>query len=160
HSRHLVLRVFAVASGGNWAVMPGGLARIPSSLDSLVVSMQHGGGSKDPWVLADQPAPPFSLLRRSQGPLQVSRATFDLPSRVADNLFWLGRYVERFEAVVRIARLVLPRLYQEADPANAAVLGVCRGVLNAEGYLRQPDAGEKEKSETAPPRTLSAESEV
>ena len=160
HSRHLVLRVFAVASGGNWAVMPGGLTRITSSLDSLVVSMQHGGGSKDTWVLADQPAPPFSLLRRSQGPLQVSRATFDLPSRVADNLFWLGRYVERFEAVVRIARLVLPRLYQEADPANAAVLGVCRGVLNAEGYLRQPDAGEKEKSETAPPRTLSAESEV
>ncbi len=68
-SRHLVLRVFAVASGGTWAVMPGGLTRITSSLDSLVVSMQHGGGSKDTWVLADKPAAPFSLLRRSQGPL-------------------------------------------------------------------------------------------
>ncbi len=134
-TRHLVLRVFAVASEGTWAVMPGGLTRITSSLDSLVVSMQHGGGSKDTWVLSDVPAAPFSLLRRSQGPLQVSRATFDLPSRVADNLFWLGRYLERFEAIVRIARVVLPRIYHDADPASGAVLGVCRRVLDAEGVL-------------------------
>jgi uncharacterized circularly permuted ATP-grasp superfamily protein/uncharacterized alpha-E superfamily protein len=162
-TRHLVLRVFAVASGDGWAVMPGGLTRITSSLDSLVVSMQRGGGSKDTWVLADKPAEPFSLLRRSQGPLQVSRATFDLPSRVADNLFWLGRYVERFEAVVRIARVVLPRLYQEADPSNAAVLGVCRRVLSAEGYLRDPDergVAEKSGAERAPARAPSTESEV
>ncbi len=152
-SRHLVLRVFAVASGDSWAVMPGGLTRITSSLDSLVVSMQHGGGSKDTWVRADAPAAPFSLLRRSQGPLPVSRATFDLPSRVADNLFWLGRYVERFDAVVRISRVVLPRLYQEADPAHAAVLAVGRRVLDAEGYLR---GGE----EQAPARAALTEVEV
>ncbi|MES1258508.1 MAG: circularly permuted type 2 ATP-grasp protein, partial [Acidobacteriota bacterium] len=109
--RHLVLRVFAVASGGSYAVMPGGLTRLGSSLDSLVVSMQHGGGSKDSWVLAESPAPDFTLLRRAAGPLPVSRATFDLPSRVADNLYWLGRYLERFENAVRTVRVILPRLY-------------------------------------------------
>ncbi len=49
--RHLVLRVYAVPAGGSYVVMPGGLTRISSSLDNMVVSMQSGGGSKDTWVL-------------------------------------------------------------------------------------------------------------
>ena len=61
--RHLVLRVYVVAAGDSYAVMPGGLTRVTASLDSLVVSMQRGGGSKDTWVLADGPTPQFSLLR-------------------------------------------------------------------------------------------------
>ncbi len=95
------MRVFAVSTGSSYLVMPGGLSRISASLSNMVVSMQRGGGSKDTWVLGDGPAPEFSLLRPPAHPLEVSRATFDLPSRVADNLFWLGRYTERVEAVVR-----------------------------------------------------------
>jgi len=49
-------------------------------------------------VLGEGPEPPFTLLRPPTNPLDISRATFDLPSRVADNLFWLGRYTERVEA--------------------------------------------------------------
>jgi uncharacterized circularly permuted ATP-grasp superfamily protein/uncharacterized alpha-E superfamily protein len=135
HTRHLVVRVFAVASGDTYIVMPGGLSRITASLDSLVVSMQHGGGSKDTWVLADAAPPQFSLLRKAAGPLPVSRATFDLPSRMADNLYWLGRYLERFEGNVRTVRAVLPRLYQDADPVSSAALAVCRQVLVGSGYL-------------------------
>jgi uncharacterized circularly permuted ATP-grasp superfamily protein len=85
--RHFVLRVYLVASGDSYTVMPGGLTRVTTSLDSLVVSMQHGGGSKDTWVLADQPAAEFSLLRPDSVPIEVNRATIDLPSRIADNLF-------------------------------------------------------------------------
>ncbi len=135
-ARHLVLRVFAVASGAAYAVMPGGLTRITSSLDSLVVSMQHGGGSKDTWVLADAPEPPFSLLRRASGPLPVSRATFDLPSRVADNLFWLGRYLERFETAVRAVRVVLPRLYLDPDASTERQLTACRNILAGGGWVK------------------------
>ena len=122
HPRHLVVRVYAVPSGGSYAVMPGGLTRISTSLDNMVVSMQRGGGSKDTWVLGDGPAPPFTLLRPATHPLDVSRATFDLPSRVADNLFWLGRYTERVEAAVRITRAILSRFFQEEDAARAAGL--------------------------------------
>ena len=150
HNRHLVLRVFAVASGETYVVMPGGLSRITASLDSLVVSMQYGGGSKDTWILADAAAPPFSLLRRSPGPLPVSRATFDLPSRMADNLYWLGRYLERFESSVRTVRAVLPRLYQDNDPVSSAALSVCRHVLRGAGYLR----GKSEKDKDEPERSL------
>jgi uncharacterized circularly permuted ATP-grasp superfamily protein/uncharacterized alpha-E superfamily protein len=133
--RHMVIRVFAVTNGDSYAVMPGGLTRISTSLDNMVVSMQSGGGSKDVWVLGDGPAPPFSLLRPATNPLEVSRATFDLPSRVADNLFWLGRYAERVEAGVRVARIILPRFFQEGDSSRAAGLNAGLDILAALGYL-------------------------
>jgi uncharacterized circularly permuted ATP-grasp superfamily protein/uncharacterized alpha-E superfamily protein len=158
HSRHLVLRVFAVASGDSYLVMPGGLSRITASLDSLVVSMQHGGGSKDTWIPADAAPPTFSLLRKAPGPLPVSRATFDLPSRMADNLYWLGRYLERFEGNVRTIRVVLPRLYQDTDPISSAALAVCRKVLIGSGCLAAKP--EKEGPERPNQRTQLSEGEV
>ena len=114
HPRHLVMRVFAVTTGKSYSVMPGGLTRISASLSNMVVSMQRGGGSKDTWVVGDGPPTAFTLLRPPTNPLEVSRATFDLPSRVADNLFWLGRYTERVEAVVRITRAILGRVSRKA----------------------------------------------
>src|SRR5215471_10129639 len=146
HPRHLVVRVFAVSSNGSYAVMPGGLTRVSSSLNTLVVSIQSGGGSKDTWILGDGPAPQFTLLRPTTHPLDVSRATFDLSSRVADNLFWLGRYVERVEAGVRIARSMLARVFQEESTrAEGLTAGLC--ILSALGYLSGA-------------RTASAESEA
>jgi len=134
HPRHLVVRVFGVRSGDGYAVMPGGLTRISSSLNTLVVSIQSGGGSKDTWVLGDGPASPFTLLRPAAHPLDVSRATFDLSSRAADNLFWLGRYVERVEAAVRVARSMLTRVFQE-DVTRAEGLSAGLAILSALGYL-------------------------
>ncbi|MGH9591765.1 MAG: circularly permuted type 2 ATP-grasp protein, partial [Bryobacteraceae bacterium] len=133
--RHLVMRVFAVATDKGYSVMPGGLTRISAELTNMVVSMQRGGGSKDTWVLGDGPASEFTLLRPPTHPLEVSRATFDLPSRVADNLFWLGRYTERVEAVVRITRAILGRVFQEGDVARAAGLHLGFHVLQALGFL-------------------------
>ncbi len=134
--RHLVLRVYAVASGGSYAVMPGGLTRFTTSLDELVTSMQSGGGSKDSWVLAAGPTSDFSLLPSSAPRLDVSRATFDLPSRAADNLFWLGRYMERVEPAVRVARAILPRLFQEADLSALAGVAAGKRILAGLGYIR------------------------
>jgi uncharacterized alpha-E superfamily protein len=135
--RHLVLRVYAVASGDSYTVMPGGLTRITASLNDFVASMQSGGGSKDTWVVADGPPSQLSLLRSPAERLDVSRATFDLPSRVADNLFWLGRYVERVEPVVRVARAILPRLIQDTN--LTAIAGVETGmrILAGLGFITQ-----------------------
>ena len=138
--RHLVMRVFAVTNGKIYSVMPGGLTRISAQLTNMVVSMQRGGGSKDTWVLGDGPSSAFSLLRPPTHPLEVSRATFDLPSRVADNLFWLGRYTERVEAVVRITRAILGRVFQEGDIARASGLNLGLHVLQALGFLPERTA--------------------
>jgi uncharacterized alpha-E superfamily protein len=132
--RHLVLRVYAVSVKDGYAVMPGGLTRVSNTQDSLVVSIQSGGGSKDTWVLGDGPPSQFTLLKPAAHPLDVSRATFDLPSRAADNLFWLGRYVERVEAAVRIARAILARAFQE-DSARAEGLNAGLAILGQLGLL-------------------------
>jgi uncharacterized circularly permuted ATP-grasp superfamily protein/uncharacterized alpha-E superfamily protein len=132
--RHLVLRVYAVSVKDGYAVMPGGLTRVSNTLDSLVVSIQSGGGSKDTWVLGDGPPSQFTLLQPAAHPLDVSRATFDLSSRAADNLFWLGRYVERVEAAVRIARAILARVFQE-DSARAEGLNAGLAILGQLGLL-------------------------
>ncbi|HUA34036.1 MAG TPA: circularly permuted type 2 ATP-grasp protein [Candidatus Binataceae bacterium] len=134
--RHLVLRVYVTASEGSYIVMPGGLTRMTAGLDSLVASMQHGGGSKDTWVLSSGPTPQTTLLTSASTSVEVNRATFDLPSRVADNLFWLGRYVERVDSAVRIARAILSRL-QESDPASAAGLEAGVRILCSLGHLPQ-----------------------
>jgi uncharacterized circularly permuted ATP-grasp superfamily protein/uncharacterized alpha-E superfamily protein len=112
--RRVVLRVFLAASGDSWVVMPGGLARVSPALDTPVVSMQRGGGSKDTWVLSNGPVDVFTLRHPHDQPLDLNRGEgSDLPSRAADNLFWLGRYAERCEHLARVLRCILTRLTGE-----------------------------------------------
>jgi uncharacterized circularly permuted ATP-grasp superfamily protein/uncharacterized alpha-E superfamily protein len=114
--RQVVLRVFVAAAGDSWIVMPGGLTRVSPSLDSPVVSMQRGGGSKDTWVLSDTPVDIFTMQRSRDLPVVLSRGgTSDLPSRAADNLFWLGRYAERCEHLAQVLRCILVRLTGETS---------------------------------------------
>src|SRR6202163_2365127 len=109
--RRVVLRVYLAAEGDSWVVIPGGLARVSSSIDTPVVSMQRGGGSKDTWVLSEGPVDTFSLQRPRDVPVDLSRGVVsDLPSRAADHVFWLGRYAERGEHLARMLRCILIRL--------------------------------------------------
>ena len=112
--RPVVLRTYITASGDGYEVMPGGLARVSTAAEDPVVSMQSGGGSKDTWVLSDEPVRMVSLLSPSGHPVRSGRHAAELPSRVADNLFWLGRYAERLEDTLRILRCVFIRLADEA----------------------------------------------
>jgi uncharacterized circularly permuted ATP-grasp superfamily protein/uncharacterized alpha-E superfamily protein len=112
--RRVVLRVFLAASGDSWVLMPGGLTRVSPSLDTQVVSMQRGGGSKDTWVLSNGPVDVVTLQHPRDQPLDLDRGEgSDLPSRAADHLFWLGRYAERCEQLARILRCILIRLTGE-----------------------------------------------
>jgi uncharacterized circularly permuted ATP-grasp superfamily protein/uncharacterized alpha-E superfamily protein len=104
-ARALGIRVYAIATPSGYRVMPGGLARIASD-SADIVSMQRGGGSKDVWVLAPD--------RRSIDEITVASAARhaaarhdDLPSRLVENLFWLGRYSERCEDKARLLRATL-----------------------------------------------------
>jgi uncharacterized circularly permuted ATP-grasp superfamily protein/uncharacterized alpha-E superfamily protein len=120
-SRHVVLRVIAAWNGSSYSVLPGGLTRVATGQQSLVVSMQRGGGSKDTWVLGralDAEGPDV----RPPAPRPSSITTTELSSRMADNLFWLGRYAERLEATARLIRALLPALSSEADRAREAAL--------------------------------------
>lgn len=105
--RPVAVRVFVVASGGTYRVLPGGLTRVSASERSQAVSMQRGGVSKDTWVLSAAPVEPTTRLLAPSRPEQLRRVGNNLPSRVASNLFWLGRYAERAEATARLLRTLL-----------------------------------------------------
>ena len=103
-ARALGIRVYAVATAEGYRVMPGGLARIATDTADIV-SMQRGGGSKDVWVLADD-GRLFDDATAVAAPRAAARHD-DLPSRLAENLFWLGRYSERCEDKARLLRATL-----------------------------------------------------
>ncbi|CAH0156819.1 circularly permuted type 2 ATP-grasp protein [Roseomonas sp. CECT 9278] len=126
--RPLILRMFAVFDGLAWRVMPGGLARIGEAA-SVGGALPTQGLSKDVWVLADEGADIIGPAVMQLPPLPIRRAPGALPSRVADNLFWLGRYTERLERAARLVRatqarisrgVVLPR-----EQAEVAALARC-----------------------------------
>ncbi len=113
-ARPVVLRGFTCAGPDGIRVLPGGLTRVSTSTHGLIVSMQGGGMSKDTWVLSDGPVSNVSLLRPATRVIRLERAPAEVPSRVADNLFWLGRYAERLEDISRLLRCMLNRLTTES----------------------------------------------
>jgi uncharacterized alpha-E superfamily protein len=129
---HVALRAFAVAAEGGYRVMPGGLTRVSPVGDRLGDSMFAGEGSKDVWVLAEGPVAQVTLLESPDTPIPLRRSGNDLPSRVADNLFWLGRHVERAEGTVRLLRSILLRLTSEADPTRLSEMPALLWALGAE----------------------------
>ncbi|MDN5688769.1 MAG: circularly permuted type 2 ATP-grasp protein [Brachybacterium sp.] len=54
--RHVDLRPFALNSGDDVWVLPGGLTRVALPRGEMVVNSSRGGGSKDTWVLATERA--------------------------------------------------------------------------------------------------------
>jgi uncharacterized alpha-E superfamily protein len=104
-ARALGIRVYAIATDSGYRVMPGGLARIASDTADIV-SMQRGGGSKDVWVLAPDRRS-IEEANAASAPSHAGARHDDLPSRLAENMFWLGRYSERCEDKARLLRATL-----------------------------------------------------
>ncbi len=119
--RAVMLRVFALREGADaWRVLPGGLARL-NAPDAQIASMQRGGSSADVWVLTHPAAidhPP--LLSKSSGSSVTPHRQRIVTSRAAENLYWLGRYSERSENCVRLARLCIQSVHGE-EPASATL---------------------------------------
>jgi uncharacterized circularly permuted ATP-grasp superfamily protein/uncharacterized alpha-E superfamily protein len=118
--QHAVLRVYVVATPTGYSVMPGGLTRVSAPTAAPVLSMQGDRGSKDTWVLSATPPDAFSLLPPAGRPVTLRRSGYDLPSRVVDNVFWMGRYAERAEGLLRLLRSLVVRLLDDAGLAGRA----------------------------------------
>jgi uncharacterized circularly permuted ATP-grasp superfamily protein len=101
---------------GRWHVLPGGMTRAAQREDASV-SMQRGGSSLDTWVLTDGRVDHFSMLPRGCR-WTTSRAASPVSSRTGENLFWLGRYTERTEQLVRLARTLLGSSTPTATPTR------------------------------------------
>ena len=116
--RPFVLRVFAAATPQGWTIMPGGFCRIAEELDARAVSMGDGARAADVWVISDKAVPTTTLLPAGDT-VRIRRIAGWVPSRAADNLFWLGRYLERAEATLRLVRALATSL---RDPVRGSTV--------------------------------------
>lgn len=128
--RPALVRVYAIGDGdGRWHVLPGGMTRVARREDASV-SMQRGGTSLDTWVLTDGPVDTFSMLPARLSVDDIGAHRRPVSSRTGENLFWLGRYTERTEQQVRLARATLLLIDADSDasePVQRAVSALCVG---------------------------------
>ncbi len=128
--RSVILRVFAVSNGPqSWRVLPGGLARVAGGSND-VASMQHGGSSADVWAITTGAVDKTTLLQPALTPATLAQRKRLVTSRAAENLFWLGRYTERAENSVRLARLTLEALSGEDQSSQPLLTWLGRMAFN------------------------------
>lgn len=136
--RPVVLRVYVAARGDSFVVLPGGLTKVSQSTLNPMSGLKFGGGSKDTWILDT------GLPHANQPPLRIEsrpaeRMLSAAPSRIADNLFWLGRYSERLEHTARVIRTFSSRLIDEPDSRTDAQLQSLLDMIQP--AARAPHAG-------------------
>ena len=134
-AKRAVMRVYLVATPGGYKVMPGGLARTAFGGEARLISMQHGGASKDTWVLSDKPVEEVTLLQGGGRNVELRRVGNNLPSRLADNFCWMGRYAERLDASARLLRSTLIRFNPERSGGRMPHLMPFLQALERQGQL-------------------------
>lgn len=122
--RPFILRVFLTRVGDGWTVMPGGFVRIADDVDAHAVTLQKGGRTADAWVLSEEPIAETTLLPTPDR-VVIRRSAGTLPSRAADNLFWVGRYIERTEATLRLVRALIHQIIDDDDAAAPIIASIC-----------------------------------
>jgi uncharacterized circularly permuted ATP-grasp superfamily protein/uncharacterized alpha-E superfamily protein len=149
-ARPAMLRVYAIAdTAERWYVLPGALTRVATSAP-LSVSMQQGGTSLDTWVVTSGTVDGFSMLPQRLSVDDLAERRAPVSSRTAENLFWLGRYTERSEQVVRLARAALALIDGDDDVppllwAAMSALATFNGLVSAgtPGAERSPAVFER-----------------
>ncbi len=139
-ARPFTLRVFAArGADGAWTILPGGLARIGEQADDRAGLIGEGSWSADVAIHGGASVDEVSLLPPPDT-LHVRRNPGTLPSRVADNFYWLGRYLERGEAQLAVIRVMLGNSIDvDAGAALAAeTVGRLVGLIVAAGGAPHP----------------------
>jgi uncharacterized alpha-E superfamily protein len=138
-SRPFVLRLFVLFDGEKYQVMPGGIARIVRDEQLASTALPLSGPSKDVWVIADSDDGTAFIQSVPTLAPALERTASDLPSRTADNFFWLGRYTERLENLVRTARCVVGRLSDDTGAGSRGRISALAELLKRIDLLKLTD---------------------
>ncbi len=126
----IVWRAFSMNALNGPIVLPGGLARVGRPGQSAQLWPEHAGFTKDVWISNDSP-PPVTLpdLDSPRALKDRHPATLEVPSRIAEQLFWVGRYAERIEFAARMLRVTLRCCTGESGKLQQAKLVACLELL-------------------------------
>ncbi len=137
NSRPVMLRGFALNSRSGPVVLPGGLGRVGKSGQAPQVWPVHEGYTKDVWITGDTGSPigPVAKTEETSPAVRRHPAASEVPSRIAEELFWVGRYAERIEISTRLLRVTLKRMVGETGRRQKDQLLACLDLLSAIGML-------------------------
>lgn len=122
---------------GGYQMMPSGLARaeLPGTGSAAKMRLPNDL-NKDIWVRhSDSSGTPTAASLLSRTPT-LQRSDRNLPSRTADNLFWLGAYLERAEGATRLFRSLFQHLSGESAIGQQVVaLDRLAALLVSQGHM-------------------------
>lgn len=134
--RPVLVRMFMLFDGTRWRALPGGFARVLTPRDQEAGRLPLHAVCKDVWVASEDEEDIVGPAGSKFAALPIRRASGDLPSRVAENFFWLGRSLERLEGVARLLRTALDRLERPGpSPRENAELRIVLSCLVFAGLL-------------------------
>jgi uncharacterized circularly permuted ATP-grasp superfamily protein/uncharacterized alpha-E superfamily protein len=139
----VALRLYVGCTKDGFSVLPGGVAMAVDPHSAVALSASSGE-THDIWVLADEPERPHVSLWTSQlETARIDRAQRTLQSRVADNLYWLGRYIERADWTMRVIRSALTqrRLAYFGSSSSGQGEEICLRLLLSKGGPAADDPG-------------------
>ena len=114
--KSFAIRFFGSRKAQSYNIMPGGLSMSVGAEQAIGLHSPEGL-TRDVWISSDTKLGPYeSIWARLEAPVAYSRSGRSLQSRIADNLFWLGRNVERTEWQFRLCRQALSRLDEDSGP--------------------------------------------
>ena len=130
--RPTILRSFVVAGHQQYRAMPGGITRQGSTEQDIMLTSELSHCSKDTWVISDGPETPMTLWPSSKEHIAYNEEQAqNLPSRVIENMFWLGRYAVRAEYALRLLRSVYIQLNETPQLSEKAYYTVLKAVTQA-----------------------------
>ena len=133
-SARFVLRSFVIGDGKSHRVLDSAFARTVASAGEQQAGRRNET-SKDVWVVSEEPVELLTLLPDDDAPLQLVRIGDELPSRVADDSFWLGRHIERADSKARLLRTIARRLTEERDEKELLELPGLLRALAVQGQI-------------------------
>lgn len=140
--RSVLVRMFLIFDGERWRALPGGLARALTQRDLDSSRLPLHALCKDVWVASEEQEDIVGPVAIQQSSQPLRRAAADLPSRIADNFFWLGRSLERMEGSARLLRAALDRVERPGpSPRESAELRSVVACLAISGVIGPEEVG-------------------
>ena len=138
----VLVRMFLLFDGTQWQALPGGFGRVLAQRDIDGGRLPLHALCKDVWIASEDEASVAGSTSYTPTILPVRRTSGDLPSRVADTFFWLGRTLERLESAARLLRATLDRLERSSlSPRESAELRSVTGCLALIGLIEAEAIG-------------------